>query len=50
MLFRSIERYFSMDEEKRRELGIYGRKLIIDNYSVIRMTDDTVKIYERVLN
>ncbi len=45
-----IERYFSMDEEKRRELGIYGRKLIIDNYSVIRMTDDTVKIYERVLN
>lgn len=44
-----IERFFGMDEEQRRELGVYGRKLIIENYSVIKMTDDTVRIYERVL-
>ncbi len=44
-----IEKFFAMDEQQRRKLGIYGRNLIIENYSVIRMTDDTMKIYERVL-
>lgn len=49
MLCDDINRFFDMDSEQRRKLGIYGRKLIMDNYSVIKMTDDTVKIYERVL-
>lgn len=49
LLCDDINRFFNMDGEQRRKLGIYGRKLIMDNYSVIKMTDDTMKIYERVL-
>lgn len=44
-----IKRYFALSDDERYALGVYGRELIISDYSVIRMTDDTVKIYERVL-
>lgn len=44
-----IKRYFALSADERYALGVYGRELIISDYSVIKMTDDTVKIYERVL-
>lgn len=49
LIKRDIEKFFAMSDDERKALGQYGRQLIIDNYSVIRMTDDTMEIYNRVL-
>jgi polysaccharide pyruvyl transferase CsaB len=38
----------AVSEEKRRELGEYGRQLVAREYSVKRMTDDCLSVYEAV--
>ena len=44
-----ILRYFAMSEAEKKALGEYGRELIKKNYSVRKMVDDNILIYERVL-
>lgn len=49
LLKRDILKYFSMSMEERRSLGAYGRELIKREYSVSRMAEDTMKVYEWAL-
>ncbi len=44
-----ILKLFALDKESRAELAAFSRQVIIDSYSIKRMTDDTVEIYDRVL-
>ncbi len=41
--------FFGMSEEKQKSLGEYGRKLIKKEYSVSRMADDSIKVYDWAL-
>lgn len=50
LILADIRKYFSMSEEKRRNLAAYGRELVKREYSVSRMADDTVKVYEWALD
>lgn len=49
LLERDILRFFAMSVEERNELGEYGRNLIKREYSVSRMADDSIKVYDWVL-
>ena len=42
--------FFNMDDEKRKSLGAYGREVIKENYSVSRMADDTIAVYNWALS
>lgn len=42
-------RYFAMKEEEKARLGEYGRALVKKHYSVEKMVDDNIRLYERVL-
>lgn len=44
-----ILKFFSMSETERETLGIYGRELIKREYSVSRMADDSIKVYDWAL-
>lgn len=44
-----ILKFFAMPEEEQKRLGEYGRELIIREYSVGRMADDTLKVYDWAL-
>jgi glycosyltransferase involved in cell wall biosynthesis len=37
------------DDELRKRLGENGREMVNSNFTVDKMTDDTLKIYESVL-
>lgn len=50
LILADIKRYFAMDGDSRAELARYGRELIKRDYSIARMTDDTVKVYEWALD
>ncbi|MBR0365607.1 MAG: glycosyltransferase, partial [Clostridia bacterium] len=49
LIFADIRRFFEMDGHQRKELAQYGRELIKRDYSVARMADDTVRVYEWAL-
>lgn len=49
LLKRDILRYFEMDKNQQKALGEYGRMLIKKEYSVKRMADDTLKVYDWAL-
>lgn len=49
LLERDILRFFAMSVEERNELGEYGRNLIKREYSVSRMADDSIKVYDWVI-
>lgn len=49
LLERDILKFFAMSDEERRELGEFGRGLIKREYSVSRMADDSIKVYDWVL-
>ncbi|MGN0106789.1 MAG: polysaccharide pyruvyl transferase CsaB [Hominilimicola sp.] len=44
-----ILRFFSLSENEQNELGNYGRELIKKDYSVSRMADDSIKVYDWAL-
>lgn len=46
LLKNDILKYFNLKSEEQRELGDYGRELIKKEYSVSRMADDSIKIYD----
>ncbi len=48
VLTQDIGAFFGLWEEDREELGRFGRKTVIENYSVKRMADDAEKVYKSV--
>ena len=48
-LSQDIGEFFGMWQEDREKLGTFGRELILKNYSVKRMADDTESVYKKVL-
>lgn len=49
-LFDAILQGLSLSPEERNELGLYGRQVILDHYSVRRMTEDCLSAYQQVWN
>ena len=49
LLLADIKQFFTMNDSRRKELADFGRELILRDYSVSRMTDDTIKVYEWAL-
>lgn len=49
LIKRDVLKFFALDEEKQRMLGEYGRELIKKEYSVARMADDSIKVYDWAL-
>lgn len=47
-LFEEILRSLKMTPDERGALGEFGRHLVVNNYSVMKMTDDCMKAYEAV--
>lgn len=47
-LKRDVIHTLRLPEEKRGELGAYGRQVIFDFYSVRRMAEDCLRVYEQV--
>ncbi|MBQ2669907.1 MAG: hypothetical protein IJG06_04020, partial [Clostridia bacterium] len=43
---RDILDFFNMTADKQQSLGVYGRELIKKDYSVSRMADDSIKVYD----
>ena len=50
VLCAEILRLLSMPESRHRELGTFGRSIVLDQYSVARMTQDCLQAYEQLLN
>ncbi len=50
LLKNDISGFFKMDAERQKELGVYGREVIKENYSVSRMADDTIAVYDWALS
>lgn len=49
LLSGDILKFFALSAEERRELGAYGRELIKREYSVARMAEDSIKVYDWAL-
>lgn len=49
LIANDIKRFFAMDEKERRALASYGRELIKREYSVSRMAQDTMRVYDWAL-
>ncbi len=49
LIARDILKFFSMTAEKQRALGVYGRELIKSDYSVSRMAEDSIRVYDWAL-
>lgn len=49
-LLEDIRKYFKLNKVQRHELAIYGRELIKKEYSVARMAEDSIKVYEWALS
>lgn len=45
ILLKDIEKFFSLTDEEKHGLAVYGRELIKREYSVSRMADDTIRVY-----
>ncbi len=44
-----VLKFFNMSNEEQKKLGSYGRELIKKEYSVSRMADDSIKVYDWAL-
>lgn len=50
LLLKDTLRFFAMEPEQQEALGKYGRELIKKEYSVARMTDDSIRVYDWALS
>lgn len=48
-LTEDILKFYSLSDDDKKRLGKYGRDLVLKNYSVSKMADDTEKAYNKVL-
>lgn len=46
LLLKDTLKFFDMSYEQQERLGIYGRELIKKEYSVARMAEDSIRIYD----
>ena len=46
LIERDVLKFFAMSAEERKELGVYGRELIKKEYSVARMAEDSIRVYD----
>lgn len=49
-LFRDITYYFDLPQDKQKELAGFSREIILSDYSVSRMADDTIRAYSALLD
>ncbi len=49
VLYKDVEKFFSLTDDKKHTLARYGRELIKREYSVSRMADDTIRVYNWAL-
>lgn len=49
LLLSDIRKFLAMTEDEQKALGDYGRELIKREYSVERMAEDTIKVYDWAL-
>ena len=49
LLLDDIKQFFALSAEERDRLAKYGRELIKKEYSVTRMADDTIRVYDWAL-
>lgn len=49
LLLADIKKFFAMSDEEKRALEVYGRELIKKDYSVSRMAEDTMRVYDWAL-
>ena len=45
LVLRDVSMLLNAADEERNELGLFGRELVLANYSVEKMTDDAVELY-----
>lgn len=50
LVLRDTLKFFAMDQAEKGRLGNYGREIIKREYSVARMAEDSIKVYEWVLS
>jgi len=46
----SIREFLYLPPEAKRNIGVFLRKFIVENYSSVRMAKETARVYEEVLN
>ena len=49
LIYEEIKKVLNMTPDEKKYLGDFGRKVILEYYSVKNMTDDTLKAYEAAL-
>ncbi len=49
LLLSDIEKFFALNDDEKKELAVYGRELIKRKYSVSRMAEDTMHVYDWAL-
>ncbi len=50
LLIKDIRRFFTLGDDEQKKLSVFGRELIKREYSVSRMAEDTMKVYEWALD
>ena len=50
VLLDDIKKFFALSEDEKTQLAKYGRELIKREYSVTRMADDTIRVYNWALS
>ena len=50
VLLNDIKKFFGLSQNEREKLAEYGRELIKRDYSVSRMADDTIRVYNWALS
>ena len=50
LLLEDTLKFFAMSEKEQKALGVYGRELIKKEYSVSRMADDSIRVYDWALS
>ena len=49
VLLEDVKKFCELSADKKKELAVYGRELIKREYSVTRMADDTIRVYNWAL-
>lgn len=50
ILIEDVIKVINMDEEQKEEIGKFNKQVVLENYSVDRMANDAIEIYNQVLS
>jgi len=48
LMYDDIVKLFSMSDSERKELGRYNRRIVLERYSIGRMAEDALSVYNRM--